>query len=245
MKKFGLIFFILLIWISLGFGCPSVERTERALKELFQGPQIKIIKVSPSPVKGICEVIVLQGQRRGLTYIDESGKFLIAGRIIDLTHRKDLTQEKIAELNRVKLSPEKLKTLKKYVAFSAGSGPEIFLITDPDCPFCKKAEKILWELVQKNQVKVNVVLFPLEKLHPKAKAKAISMICEGKGFETLLMNYNGNSTCPEGQRKIEGSIQFVKSLGISGTPTYIFPSGLTHSGVLTKEKILEMVKDGS
>ena len=245
MKKCWLIFFIFLTWTSFSFACPSIEKTEMILKGLFQGSKIKIIEVSPAPLKGLCEVILSQGKRKGLTYIDESGNFLLVGRIIELRSRKDLTQERIAELNRIKLSSEQLKRLKYYVAFSAGSGPEVFFITDPDCPFCKKAEKILWELVQKNQIKVNVVFFPLEKLHPKARAKAISMICEDQGFEALIMGYDGNRTCPEGQKKIEESLKFIKSLGIKGTPTFVFSSGLTHSGVLSKEKILKMIKDGS
>lgn len=245
MKRCGLIFFVLLARISFSFACPSVEKTERILKGLFKGSNIKIVKVSPAPLKGLCEVVISQGKRKGLTYIDESGNFLLVGRIIELRSRKDLTRERIAELNRVKLSPEQLKELKRHVAFSAGSGPEVFFITDPDCPFCKKAEKILWELIKKNQIKVNVVFFPIEKLHPKAKDKAISMICEGRGFEALIEGYHGNRTCPEGQKKIEESLKFIKSLGIQGTPTFVFSSGLTHSGVLSKEKILKMIKDGS
>lgn len=245
MKKGILVFFILLSWFSLSLGCPSMPKTKEAFQKLFPGAPLQVLKVSPSPVKGLCEVIVSQGPRKMLTYIDESGRFLVTGRIIDLTARRDLTEEKIAELNRIKLSPDQLKSLRKYVAFSAGSGPEIFLVTDPDCPFCKRAEKILWPLIQKNRVKVNVIFFPLVKLHPKAKTKAVSMICEGRGFPALLTDYNGHSTCPEGQKKVEEGFQFLKSLGVRGTPTYIFPSGIVHSGVLTREQIFKMLKHGS
>ncbi len=236
---------IILGWLGKGWACPSPEKVAQSLKGLFKGSEVRVLKVTPSPVKGLCEVLISQGKRRGLTYIDESGKFLVAGRIIEIANRRDLTREKIAELNRIKLSPEKMRELRKYVAFSAGSGPEVFFITDPDCPFCKQAEKILWDLIQDKKIKVNVVFFPLERLHPKAKDKAIALICEGKGFEELLMGYSGERTCPEGKKKVEEGMNFVKSLGITGTPTYIFPSGIAHSGVLNREKLLQMVKDGS
>ncbi len=242
---------LILMVAVLGFGfgtswgCPSVEAAKELLQGVFRNPNIQIVKVAPAPVSGLCEVVVSQGNRKGITYMDNQGRFLIAGRIIDLRAKKDLTSAKIAELNRIKLSAKQLEDLKKHVAFSAGSGPELFLITDPDCPFCKRAEKALWELVQENKIKVNVVFYPLEKLHPKAKAKAISMICEKKGFKELMEGYNGNSTCPEGEKKVEGSIKFVQSLGVRGTPTYVFPSGETHSGVLSKEKVLEMAGHGT
>ncbi len=237
-------FIFLLCLAALGWACPPAEKVQKILTRISR-PDLKVLAVSPAPVKGLCEVVIEQGNRKGLTYIDEEGNYLIAGRIVEIKNRRDLTGEKIAELNRVKLSPSQLKQLRKYVAFSAGQGPEIFLITDPDCPFCKKAEKILWDLIRENKIRVNVVFFPLEQLHPQAKRKAISMICEKKGFEALLYPYNGTQTCPEGQKKVEEGMEFVKTLGVRGTPTYVLPSGLTHSGVLSREKLLSLLQNAS
>ena len=243
-KKFLKLTGILICIAATAWACPPPKEVQKNLKKISR-QNIKVLSVTPAPIKGLCEVTIQQGNRKGITYIDENGKYLIAGRIVELESRRDLTGERIAELNRVKLSPSQIQKLRKYVAFSAGQGPEIFLITDPDCPFCKRAERILWDLILEKKVKVNVVFFPLEKLHPQAKRKAISMICEKKGFDALLIPYNGTKTCPEGQKKVEEGIQFVKTLGVRGTPTYVLPSGLTHSGVLSKEKLLKLLQNAS
>ncbi|QJA05410.1 DsbC family protein [Thermosulfurimonas marina] len=221
--------------------CPGVKTVSGLLHQL-SSQEVQVLSVRPSPVKGLCEVVVQQNGRKGVTYVDLTGKFLVLGRLIEISTKKDLTGARIQELNKIVLSPEKIKELRKYVAFSAGQGPEIFLITDPDCPFCRKAEDILWPLVQKKKIRVNVVFFPLDRLHPEAHRKAVALICEKKGFEDLVAGYSGNATCPEGENKVTQGQKFLLSLGIRGTPTYIFPSGETHSGVLPAERLLEMVK---
>ncbi len=235
----------LFLWLAGAAGaCPTPQKVQQLLRNLTPG-NLKILSVRPSAVKGLCEVTLQQGTRKGVTYIDESGRYLVAGRIIEIAKRRDLTGERISELNRVKLTPQQVQKLRQYVAFSAGKGPEVFFIIDPDCPFCKKAERILWQLIQENKVRVNVVFFPLEQLHPRAKQKAIALICEKKGFEDLVAGYQGTKECREGKDKVEEGARFVKSLGIRGTPTYVFPSGLTHSGVLSREQLLKLLKNAS
>ncbi len=243
MKKWlmaiGGVFLFSSVW-----ACPTKEGLERTLRSLNPRGEIRVLEVSPlKDIKGLCEVVVSHARGKGVLYTDESGRFLILGRIIDLKRRVNVTEERLTEVN--KISKEKIAKLREFVAFTAGKGPEVFFITDPDCPFCKRAEKILWELILENKVKVNVVFFPLEALHPQAKAKAISMICEKKGFEDLLTGYSGNKTCTEGVEKVEKGMKFIKELGLKGTPTYIFPSGKMYSGVLSKERLLELLRHES
>jgi len=191
-------------------------------------------------VKGICEVIIESRGQKKLTYVDESGKYLIVGRLIDIKARKDLTQSRATELNR--LSPEQMKELEKLVAFTAGNkGPVVYLVTDPDCPHCKRAEKILLPLVKEGKIQVKVILMPLEAIHPEAKAKAISVICEKKGLEALISGYKGKQ-CEEGKKKVEAAMKTLPKLGIRATPTYIFSDGRVVSGVLEAERLLSLAR---
>ncbi len=218
--------------------CPNPQKLKETLRTLFN-QDFDIASVKPAPVKGLCEVIIKAQGGKKLTYVDASGKYLVVGRIIDIKARKDLTQERVVDLNR--LSPDKLKKLEELVAFSEGKGPEIFFVTDPDCPHCKRAEKILLPLARAGKLKVKVILFPLESIHPKAKEKAIAIICDGKGLEALIEGYQGKQ-CEEGRRKVEKAIATLPKLGIRATPTYIFPDGKVISGVLQDEQLLRMVK---
>ena len=243
MKK-AFSFLVFFLWAAQGLaakGCPDPSKLKEALRGLFTNPNFEIISLKEAPVAGLCEVIIKTPGAKRLAYVDASGKYLVVGRIIDIKARKDLTQERVIELNRLK--PESLRELEKVVAFSVGKGKEVYFVTDPDCPHCKQAEKILFPLVREGKIKLKVILFPLEALHPEAKKKAISIICERKfDLESLIKGYQGQE-CPEGRKKVEAALALLPKLGIRATPTYIFPDGRVISGVLSAPKLLEMVRE--
>ncbi len=242
MKRFIGFFlvFVVWFWVEMAYACPKAKDLEESLKALFGNQPFQVVEVRPTEVKGICEVIIESRGRKKLTYTDETGRYLIVGRLIDIKARKDLTQARIAELNR--LSPEQMKELEKLVAFTAGNkGPVVYLVTDPDCPHCKRAEKILLPLVKEGKIQVKVIIMPLEAIHPEAKAKAVSIICEKKGLEGLISGYKGKQ-CEAGKQKVEAAIKTLPQLGIRATPTYIFSDGRVMSGVLEAERLLSLAR---
>ncbi|MGC9108883.1 MAG: DsbC family protein [Caldimicrobium sp.] len=217
--------------------CPKLEDLQKTINNIQQG--IHLEKVSPTPIHGLCEVVVkVSDSDRGIFYTDSQGKYVITGNIIELSSMKNLTGERLASLNKKVLPKETLAELEKYVAFTVGTSPNyVYLITDPDCPYCKKAEAILEELIKSGKLTVKVILFPLEPLHPQAKAKAISIFCDKKGFEGLKAGYLSNNQCAEGKSLVEESINFMQKIGVRGTPTFVFPDGEMKSGVLSPEYI--------
>ena len=84
--------------------CHTLSHGEAAtlLKDIFQG--LRIIDVRLSPSKGFWEIFLESGGRKGLVYVDFSKKYLISGRMISISERRDLTQERFAELNKVDVS---------------------------------------------------------------------------------------------------------------------------------------------
>ena len=75
------------------------------------------------------------------------------------------------------LFPKDAKIVKAGVAFSYGTGSkEIYLITDPECPYCTKLEKALHGKL--GDYTVHVILFPLS-FHKKSPAM-IEWIMMGK-----------------------------------------------------------------
>lgn len=232
---------------STSFNCPSKEKFQQIVQSLQPG--IQVSDIQKAPMEGICEVIVQfsSDEQKGVFYVDSKGQYLILGRILDLEKKKDLTAEKLEALNRKFLSPQELSELEKRVAFTYGNSPNyIYFITDPDCPYCKKAENILDELVKEGRISVKVVLYPLEVLHPKAKGKAISLICDRKGFIELKKGYESKNQCSEGEKKVQDTISFLSNtLKIRATPTFVFPDGEVKVGLINHEFILNKFKKGS
>ena len=224
---------------ATSFNCPKVEDMQKILDGLQKG--LTVEKVEPSEVSGLCSVILkVSDTDKGLVYVDPQGRYLVAGNIIEVSTKKNLTQEKLALLNKIVLNPSQLAELEKRVAFVHGKSDKfVYLITDPDCPFCKRAEEMLDELVKQGKLAVKIILFPLEQIHPEAKAKSISIICDKKGFEGLRQGYKSQNQCEAGKKLVEDAQKFVSTLRIKGTPTFIFPDGEMRSGLIPKEVILQ------
>lgn len=80
----------------------SVDEASALLKGL--DPNIKVIAVKKSSVEGLWEVDVESGGRKLPVYVDFSKKHLISGSIIDIKEKKNLTQERLSEINKVDVS---------------------------------------------------------------------------------------------------------------------------------------------
>ena len=81
--------------------CHTLSKDEAAalLKEFGQG--LKILDVAASPMKGMWEVDVEANGRKVPVYIDFSKRFMVSGAIISLKEKKNLTQERLEEINKV------------------------------------------------------------------------------------------------------------------------------------------------
>ncbi len=240
MKTFLTSLTAIMLGIVLGasslLACPSKEALQESIKKVFKR-NLDVVEVKPGPVEGLCQVQVkLQGQNR-IVYSDDAGKFLIAGQVFAVDNSSNLTRQALAEMNR--LTKEELKKLESLTAFKIGSGDKVvYFVTDPMCPYCKKAEEILEPLAKMGKVEVRFLLFPL-KFHKGAKEQSISIICDNKGLEGLKQQYKSDNQCEEGKQKVENTIKLLESKGIRGTPTYIFEDGLYRSGVMQEKALKE------
>ena len=89
------------------------------------------------------------------------------------------------------LFPKDVKAIKEGVSFSYGTGSkEIYIVTDPECPYCSRFEKAAKGKL--DEYTVHVILMPLS-FHKKAPAM-IEWIMQGKDdmekkerFEELML----------------------------------------------------------
>jgi len=90
-------------------------------------------------------------------YITADKKYTFVGKAFDNKTKKPITFTKHADI------------INKGVMFTFGNGKkEIYLVTDPECPFCRKMEHEKGKILEKDY-KVHVILMPLS-FHKHAKA---------------------------------------------------------------------------
>ncbi len=222
--------------------CPPKEKLQEGIRKTFPRLQFEIIRIDPSSFKGLCQIQLKIGAQNHLLYTDIQGEFVLAGNLHELKTGKNLTQEAFQSLNR--LTPEELRQLESLTAFTLGQGKKVvYLVTDPQCPYCKQAETLLKKLVEKEDLMVRFLFFPLDS-HRGAREQCVSILCDQKGIEGYDTGYRSENQCPEGIKKVEQTMALMQKKGINSTPTFIFMDGIYQSGLLNEESLLNWLRSG-
>jgi thiol:disulfide interchange protein DsbC len=106
----------------------SNEQATKTLSEMI--PDIKVLKVAPSDVKGLWEISLETGGRKLIVYLDYSGKHLVAGNLFLIQTKTNLTQEKLQDLTRVDISQIPLKDA--LVMGDKNAKYKVVVFDDPD-----------------------------------------------------------------------------------------------------------------
>ena len=156
-------------------------------------------------------------------FISKDKKYAVIGTVFDIKNDKILTDH----------PPVNASIVKKGVAFTFGTGKEaVYLVTDPQCPFCKMLnnnKKAMKALADKYTV--NVILYPLP-FHHQSKAM-ILYILQGKTpverqkrlkaiFEGSTAYQNVKLTEMEKRKlenKMKAGMKAAKELNFKGTPS--------------------------
>ncbi len=104
------------------------DQARDLLKDMI--PNLKVLEVSPSPAKGFWEVYVEAGGRKALLYIDFAKKHFFSGNLVSIAERKNLTQERLSELNRVDVS--QIPVEDALVMGDPKAKIRVILFDDPD-----------------------------------------------------------------------------------------------------------------
>lgn len=108
-------------------GMTSAEALS-ALKEVI--PEVKVIEVNATPVQGLFEVVVESEGQKGIVYLDSSRKYLVSGSIVDIGAKRDLTQERSYEINKVNVSEIPLDDA--LVMGDRNAAKKVIVFSDPD-----------------------------------------------------------------------------------------------------------------
>ena len=218
---------IALISAALLFTGSAHAQPEQQIKTEIQkklGSNAKVKSVSPAPVSGLYEVLV----GNDIFYTDVSGKYLIQGEIIELATGKNITEQRQADLNRIKWSDLSPANAIKYVR---GNGSrQLAVFSDPNCGYCKRLEKSLQQL---ENVTIYTYLIPI--LSPDSAQKSKQIWCAADPYKAY-MDWMINGITPSGKGEcntpLDKNMAFAKTYGITGTPTLFFTDGSRFPGAV-------------
>lgn len=199
----------------------------------FAAKGIEVVTVKPTSYTGICEVHIHRQNHDQIIYTGSDGSFFLMGQLYDAASGRNLTRRALEAATR--FSAAEMLQLKELTAFLIGkTGQTLYYATDPYCTFCKAGSEILKKLAAAGELRVNFLLYPLSETSRKESA---SVICDGKSLVEFEEGYHSGNLCSEGIQKIDETVTLLEKNNVSGTPTYIFPDGRFHTGLLEEEAL--------
>lgn len=179
----------------------------------------KIDEVRPSPMPGLWEVRIGNEVR----YTDASGNYLIEGQLFDLKSKKNLTEERLTQLNRVDFAS---LPFNDALVWKSGTGKRrIAVFADPNCGYCKRFEKGLQEM---KDVTVYTFLIPILGGDSPEKSRAIW--CAKDGAATWLAWMLKGEQPPKApaacdDAAIERNLALSRKIHVNGTPAILLEDG--------------------
>jgi len=187
-------------------------------------PDAKILSVQPSQYAGWYEVFTGDS----VSYSNATGDLLFVGSVIDTRDKRNLTVERLDQLNGIDFATLPFDRAIKVVK---GNGKrQVAVFSDPECPYCQQLEK---ELESVTDVTVYTFLFPIASLHPDAPARAEAVWCSADRA-AAWKNWMVGRKPPE-WKTCEGDpvaelVTLGEKLRITSTPTVFASSGKRFAG---------------
>ena len=207
---------------------PPLTAEAMAVKKLveqkFQGAPVRCVTKTAYP--GLFEV---QFEEQ-LMYTDARVSYLLNGPLYDAGTKRNVTERRQRELNRVAFDSLPLELSFKRVK---GNGErKLAIFSDADCPYCARLEQ---ELKSVDNVTIYTFLFPIDQLHPDSARKSRAIWCsadKAKAWDEFfasgkLPENNGDCNNPVAATNVLGT-----KLRVNATPTLVFADGSLVPGAL-------------
>lgn len=226
--------------------CHTLDTKEvQQILTKIKTPDVKVLDIKISAVKGLWEVTVEDKGTKGIMYVGFSKKYIMSGPIFEVETALNKTQETMNDINQKSeryVDFSKISLDKALVMGSKDAEHKVVVFTDPDCPFCGKLHDELKKIIsEKKDIAFYIKLMPLS-FHPDAHWKSQSIICSNS-LKMLEDNFE-NKPVPKPECKtdeVDANIKLGEELGITGTPTLIMPDGFVILGARDAKIIIETV----
>jgi thiol:disulfide interchange protein DsbC len=106
----------------------SNEQAKKSMAAMI--PDIKILNVRPSAVKGLWEIGIESGGKKGVVYLDYSSKHLLAGNLFSIQTKTNLTQDRMQEISRIDIS--QIPLTDALVMGEKNAKYKVIVFDDPD-----------------------------------------------------------------------------------------------------------------
>jgi len=208
---------------------PDAAAVKKVIEQKLPGATVR--SVTKTPYFGLYEV-QLEEQ---IIYTDAKANYVLIGSVYDTNTKKNLTELRQRELNRVAFDSLPLDLAFKRVK---GTGErKLVIFSDADCPFCARLEQ---ELKSVDNVTIYTFLYPIDTLHPDAARKSRMIWCSADKVKAWD-EFFATGALPDNKGDCDNPVVATNALGqklkVAATPTLVFADGSVVPGALPAQQI--------
>lgn len=212
---------------------PTMGAQEAKIAKNFElkFEEAKVTNVRKTSFADLYEITLAENE---IVYTNAATEFTMIGNLINNTDQRNLTQERIDELNIVDF---KTFPLTQSITMIKGNGQrKIVLFEDPNCGYCKVFRKTLKEFDN-----ITVHTFIIDILGADSTDKAQKLLCSkdpAKALDDWMLNGNINkNTTPCDANILQKNKELALKIGITGTPTIFLEDGSRLPGAVSAEAL--------
>jgi len=212
---------------------PATASDAAVVKKLIEQklPGATVRGVTKTPYFGLFEV-QLDDQ---IIYTDAKAMYMVVGSIYEASTKKNLTQARQRELNKVAF--DSLPLNLSFTRVKGNGERKLAIFSDADCPYCARLEQ---ELKSVDNVTIYTFLFPIDQLHPDSARKSRMIWCsadKAKAWDEFF----ASGALPENAGDCDNPVVATNALGtklhVSATPTLVFADGSLIPGALPAQQL--------
>ena len=212
------------------------EEAAKLLKTDMFKAQVREVRMSP--VKGLWEVEVAQGDKVFVVFVDFTKQYLVEGRYTALDELGESKPLRKVDVRKIPLD-------NAIVLGNPKAEKKIIVFDDPECPYCGKLHEEIKKIAAKRtDLAFYVKMYPLA-MHPGAYEKSKAIVCQKS--PKLLDDAFAGKKLPKAEcvtDEIDNNIKLAEELGISGTPAMVLPDGRLVPGYVPGDVLLGII-DGA
>ncbi len=194
-------------------------------------PTLKLDSVKPSEIDGLYEVTM----GADILYVSEDGKYLVQGHLIDIAARKDMTEEKLANIR--KLAIESLGEDQSIIFRPEKSKYKVSVFTDIDCGYCRKLHSEIDQYMAEG-ITIQYLFYPRAGKGSESYKKAVSVWCADDRKAALTAAKQGKT--PEAKtcdNPVDEHMRLGAEFGARGTPMIVTEKGNIFPGYMPAKQL--------
>ena len=226
--------------LALIFSAPALggEEDFQALETKIRAlaPNATSIAISETPIDGIVQVQLMNE----IYYATADAQYLIAGRIIDLDTRVNLTDQAKAGLRK-----DLIKDLDRTQQISfAPEAPEyeLMVFTDIDCGYCRKLHNQIDEYMAEG-IAIHYMAFPRAGVGSHSFDKYVSVWCAEDQQIALTDAKSGGEPEPmQCDNPVTEQYDLGRAIGVTGTPALVTDDGTLIPGYMPPKELKDRLE---